>query len=194
MPGKRVRTLVRAPLSPTIEVPALSVNSIDTSEQPPQDDQYIYDSDDDLTLERNQTPNTSSSSTSAGITAPIGSANSVIELKDQSIEEVHLMAYLMLVKHNYLGSALTPAQDDVLARILYKMLPQNSGMLKQFTEQITSEVGKGLDTVLNAVYRIKSVLAMVRQAIRIATSYGPDSFVYRIDSRDKEITNSSHSS
>ena len=71
MPGKRVRTLIRAPLSPTLEVPALS--------EPLQDDEYIYDSDDDLTLPRNQTPNMSSSSTSAGITAPIGSANSVTE-------------------------------------------------------------------------------------------------------------------
>ena len=44
----------------------------------------------------------------------------IYDMKDQSIEEVHLMAYLMLVKHDYLGSALTTAQDDVLARILYK--------------------------------------------------------------------------
>ena len=35
---------------------------------------------------------------------------------------------------------------------------------------------------------------MVRQSIRIATSYGPDNYDYRIDSRDKEITNSSYSS
>ena len=71
MPSKRVRTLVRAPLSSITEVPALS--------EPLQVDEYIYDSDDDLTLPRNQTPNMSSSSTSAGITAPIGSANSLTE-------------------------------------------------------------------------------------------------------------------
>ena len=118
----------------------------------------------------------------------------VYDMKDQSVEETHLMAYLMLVKHNYLGSALTSEQDDTLAKILYKKLPQNSGMLKQFNESTASEVGKGLDTVLKAVYRLKGVLAMVRQSIRIATSYGPDNFAYRIDSRDKEITNSSHSS
>ena len=81
------------------------------------------------------------------------------------------MAYLMLVKHNYLGSALTPEQDDALAKILYKKLPQNSGMLKLFTENTASDLGKGLDTVLKAVYRIKAVLALVRQAIRIATSH-----------------------
>ena len=62
MPSKRVRTLFRAPLAPTEEVP-------------------IYDSDDDLNLERNQPSNTISSSTSAGNTAPIGLANSVTEIR-----------------------------------------------------------------------------------------------------------------
>ena len=81
MPSKRVRTLIRAPLSPTTEVPALTVNTTDIPEEPMPDDDYIYDSDDDLTLERNQTPYTSSSSTSAGNTAPIGSANSVTEVR-----------------------------------------------------------------------------------------------------------------
>ena len=104
------------------------------------------------------------------------------------------MAYMMLVKQNYLGSSLSLAQDDALAKILYKKLPKNTGVAKLFAEKTTSEVANGLDTVLNAVHRIKSVLAMVRQSIRIATSYGPDNYDYRIDSRDKEITNSSYSS
>ena len=68
------------------------------------------------------------------------------------------------------------------------------GMAKLFTEQTIKEIGGGLDTVEKASLRIKGLLALVRQSIRIAASYGPDNNDYRIDSRDKEITNSSSSS
>ena len=63
------------------------------------------------------------------------------------------------------------------------------GMAKLFTELTIKEIGGGLDTVVKASLRIKGLLALVRQSIRIATSYGPDNYDYRIDSRDKEITN-----
>ena len=80
-----------------------------------------------------------------------------------------------------------------MAKELYKKLPKNTGMAKLFTEITIKEIGVGLDTVEKASLRIKGLLALVRQSIRIATSYGPDNYDYRIDSRDKAITNTSTS-
>ena len=106
-------------------------------------------------------------------------------IDDQNIEEKYWTAYLILVDHNYLAAEMTPDQNDRLANELYKKLPKNTGMAKLFTEKT------GLDTVDQAVYRIKALLAQVRQAIRMASSYGPEYYDYKIDSRDKGDTNSS---
>ena len=116
------------------------------------------------------------------------------KMSDQLVEEKHLLAYLELVENNYLGQECLPEQNDKLAKELYKKLPKNTGMAKLFTEHTIKEIGGGLDTVEKASLRIKGLLSLVRQSIRIATSYGPDNYDYRIDSRDKEITNSSSSS
>ena len=115
-------------------------------------------------------------------------------MSDQNIEVKYLADYLVLIDLHYLASEIPPEQDDELAKEFYKKLPRNTGMAKLFIEKTTTEVGAGLDTVDRTVYRIKTLLAEVRQAIRIATSYGPNDYDYRIDSRDKEITNSSSSS
>ena len=115
-------------------------------------------------------------------------------MDDQNIEEAHIMTYVNLVRNNYLGVDISEKQDDILAKVLYKKLPKNTGMAKLFTERTTQEIGSGLDTVPKAVFRLKSVLAMVRQSIRIATSYGPISYDFKIDHQDKEITNHSYSS
>ena len=76
--------------------------------------------------------------------------------------------------HNYLAAEITPEQNDRLAKKLNKKLPKNTGMAKLFTERTTEEIGTGLDTVDQAVYRIKALLAQMRQAIRMASSYGPE--------------------
>ena len=52
------------------------------------------------------------------------------------------------------------------------------GMAKLFTELTVKEIGGGLDTVEKASLRIKGLLALVRQSIRIATSYGPDKILH----------------
>ena len=87
-------------------------------------------------------------------------------MDDQNIEEKNLTSYHMLVDHNYLAAAITPEQNDRLAKELNEKLPKNTGMAKLFTERTTEEIGTGLDTVDQAVYRIKALLAQVRQAIR----------------------------
>jgi hypothetical protein len=112
------------------------------------------------------------------------------KMKDQSIEEKFLSNFMDIVDNFYLGLDLLPEQNDKLAKELYKKLPKNTGMARLFTEQTLQELGTGLDTVDLACNRIKALLSLVRQSIRIATSYGPDEYVYRIDSRDKEVTSS----
>jgi hypothetical protein len=53
-----------------------------------------------------------------------------------------------------------------------------------------AELDGGLDTVEKAVLRVKKLLAVVRQAIRLASSYGPGEYVFRIENKDKEIPSS----
>ena len=110
------------------------------------------------------------------------------KMKDQSLEEKHLSGYMDIVENFYLGETILPAQNDKLAKELYKKLPKNTGMARLFAENTLAEIGTGLDTVELACNRIKALLSLVRQSIRIASSYGPDDYVYRIDSRDKEIS------
>jgi hypothetical protein len=63
-------------------------------------------------------------------------------------------------------------------------------MAKLFVASTRAELDGGLDTVEKAVLRVKELLAVVRQAIRLASSYGPEDYVFRIESKDKEIPSS----
>ena len=73
-------------------------------------------------------------------------------------------------------------------KAIYKKIPKNTGMVSIYVEQTAEEIGKNLDTAHKACKRAKFIIALVRQPIRISTSYGPNRYVYRIDSRDKETT------
>jgi transposase InsO family protein len=115
------------------------------------------------------------------------------KMKDQSIEEGFLGGILDIVDNFYLGVELPPEQDNKLAKEVYKKLPKNTGMARQFAETTLLELNGKLDTVELACHRIKALLALVRQSIRIAASYGPEEYVYHIDSRDKEISTIAHS-
>jgi hypothetical protein len=63
-------------------------------------------------------------------------------------------------------------------------------MAKLYVASTKAELDGGLDTVEKAVRRVKKLLAVVRQAIRLASSYGPEECVLRIESKDKEIHSS----
>ena len=108
------------------------------------------------------------------------------DMLDQMVEEKFLNLYLQTIDNHYLGVTLDPIQDDILAKEFYKKIPKNTGMAKIYAEQTAEEIGKGLDTAYNACARAKNIIALVRQSIRISSSYGPNRYVYRIDSRDKE--------
>ena len=110
------------------------------------------------------------------------------DMSNQDIEESFLSAYVDVIDNHYLGLTLEPAQNDLLAKEFYKKLPKNTGMAKLYSDTTLLELNGGLDTVELACSRAKNILALVRQSIRISTSYGPNRYVYRIDSRDKEIT------
>ena len=109
-------------------------------------------------------------------------------MTDQSVEELFLSNYCNLDEDHFLGMVIDPVHNDILAKELYKKLPKNTGMAKLFSEMTLSDLKGGLDTVELASSRIKTVLSLVRQSIRIANSHGPDHFKYRFDSRDKEGT------
>ena len=64
-------------------------------------------------------------------------------MNDQNIEETHIMTYVNLEKNNYLGADISEKQDDILAKVLYKKLPKNTGMAKLFTERTSQEIGNG---------------------------------------------------
>jgi hypothetical protein len=89
-----------------------------------------------------------------------------------------------------LGGTLSEEDDDRLAKIFYRKLPRNTGMAKLYVASTRAELDGGLDTVEKAVLRVKKLLAVVRQAIRLASSYGPEEYVFRIESRDNEIPSS----
>ena len=55
------------------------------------------------------------------------------KMEDQSIEEKHLSGYMDIVENFYLGETILPAQNDKLARELYKKLPKNTGMASLVT-------------------------------------------------------------
>jgi hypothetical protein len=63
-------------------------------------------------------------------------------------------------------------------------------MARLFVENTKSELKGGLDSVEKACNRVKKLLSLVRQAIRIASSYGPEEDDFRIESKDKEIPSS----
>lgn len=80
-----------------------------------------------------------------------------------------------------LGQDMLPAQSDKLAKELFKKLPKNTGMAKLFTGMTTLEIAAGLDAIDQACNKVKALLSLVSQAIRIANSYGPDGDNYRIE-------------
>jgi hypothetical protein len=63
-------------------------------------------------------------------------------------------------------------------------------MAKLYVASTKAELDGGLDTAEKTVLTVKKLLAVVRQAIRIASSYGPEEYVFRIESKDKEIPSS----
>jgi hypothetical protein len=83
-------------------------------------------------------------------------------MKDQDIEEKFIILYLQLIENHFLGETISEK----------------------------AELEGGLDTVEKAVLRVKKLLAVVRQAIRLASSCGPEEYVFRIESKDKEIPSS----
>jgi hypothetical protein len=112
------------------------------------------------------------------------------KMKDQAVEEKFIIQYIHLVENRFLAETISDADNDRLAKIFYKKLPRNTGMARLFVENTKSELKGGLDTVEKACNRLKKLLSLVRQAIRIASSYGPEEYVFRIESKDKEIPSS----
>jgi hypothetical protein len=108
------------------------------------------------------------------------------KMKDQDIEEKFIILYLQLIENHFLGETLPEEDDDRLAKIFYKKLPRNTNMAKLYVASTKVELDGGLDTVEKAVLRVKKLLAVVRQAIRLASPYGPGEYVFRIESKDEE--------
>jgi hypothetical protein len=111
-------------------------------------------------------------------------------MKDQKVEEHYIILYLQLIENHFLGETLSEEDDDRLAKISYRKLPRNTGMAKLYVASTRAELDGGLGTVEKAVLRVKKLLAVVRQAIRLASSYGPEEYVFRIESGDNEIPSS----
>jgi hypothetical protein len=63
-------------------------------------------------------------------------------------------------------------------------------MAKLYVASTKAELDGGLDTVEKAVLRVQKLLSVVRQTIRLASSYGPKEYVFRIESMDEEIPSS----
>jgi hypothetical protein len=112
------------------------------------------------------------------------------KMKDQNIEEHFIVPYLQLIEDRFLGETLSEEDDDMLTKIFDKKLPRNIQMAKLHVASTRAELDGGLDTVEKAVLRVKKLLTVVRQAIRLANSYGPEEYVFRIESKDKEIPSS----
>jgi hypothetical protein len=110
------------------------------------------------------------------------------KMNDQDIEEKFIILYLQLIENHFLGETLP--EDDRLAEIFYEKLPRNTNMAKLYVASTKAELDGGSDTVEKAVLRVKKLLAVVRQAIRLASSYGPEEYVFRIESKDKEVSSS----
>lgn len=64
-----------------------------------------------------------------------------------------------------MGSTISPAQKAKLAAILYKKLPQNTGMQRLFDSMTVDELKGSPDTVLLACMRNKLALAKVRGTV-----------------------------
>jgi hypothetical protein len=111
------------------------------------------------------------------------------KMKDQDIEEKFIILYLQLIENHFLGETLSEKDDDRLSKIFYKKLPNL--LIGETIRRIhKAELDGGLDTVEKAVLRVKKLLAVVRQAIRLASSYGPGEYVFRIENKDKKIPSS----
>jgi hypothetical protein len=81
-----------------------------------------------------------------------------------------IVHYLQLIESHLLGETVSEEDDDRLAKIFYKKLPRNTGMAKVYVASTRAELDGGLDTVEKACLRVKKLLAVVRQAIRLASS------------------------
>ena len=66
--------------------------------------------------------------------------------------------------------------DNLLATILGKKLPKNKGLSASY--QVITKKIVGLDTVDDAVIRIKDLLAEARDVVQRAESFGPRAYVY----------------
>jgi hypothetical protein len=102
-------------------------------------------------------------------------------MKDQDTEEKFIILYLQLIENHFLGETLSEEDDDRLDKLFCKKLPRNTGMAKLYVASTKARLDGGLDTVEKAVLRVKKLLAVVRQAIRFASSYGPEEYVFRTE-------------
>jgi hypothetical protein len=112
-------------------------------------------------------------------------------MKDQAVEEKFIIQNIHLVENHFLAAkTMSDTDNNRLAKIFFKKLPRNTGMARLFVENTKSELKGGLDTVEKACNRVKKLLSLERQAIRIASLYGPDQDVFRIERKDEEIPSS----
>jgi hypothetical protein len=56
------------------------------------------------------------------------------KMKDQAVEEKFIIQYIHLVENHFLAETISDADNDRLAKIFYKKLPRNTGMVRLFVE------------------------------------------------------------
>jgi hypothetical protein len=115
----------------------------------------------------------------------------LVQVSDPTVEEhwsTHIqktaLRLIRLRLQDEMYRTLVPENE---INIWPRRLSSPPGMARLFVKNTKAELKGGLDTVEKACNRVKKLLLLVRQAIRIASSYGPEEYVFRIESKDKEI-------
>jgi hypothetical protein len=88
-----------------------------------------------------------------------------------------------------MGQKITVEQDHILGEIFYKKIPTNCPLADDFKERTLDHLANKntkFDTVFSASYRLRVLLAELRQLWRKKATYAPSTYAYRIKQEDRD--------